>query len=274
VPWIRNLSFVAKSGHIQTTLISLCLAWTVTGAWRRRHFHRVHPAFSTIKSPWRYELVSQLARASSLTCITTAAILHESQWLNVTIVGFAFLLGLVRLAHLQWRHALLHQVNILLAAAWLLLGFADFFPLLDLKYDGAPTAAVLSAFGALTVALVVAAATPREWAPPTAPDNIKMVIPDAKPSPEETCSWLECYLTYGWLNPLMRKGWSHRVKMEDLPPQPSYNDPVLLLHQVVNARGHARRTLRTILHFMGKEIAVMCICELAPKYLGSPLTNL
>jgi len=271
--WIQDAARLARAGHIQITLLLLSLTWTLVSVWRQR---RWGPAYPTLKTanPLRYEFASQFTRSASLICITVEATKSSSQWPNVALLSYVFLLGLVRLVRAQRQDGLLHQVNMLLAAACLLLGVSDMLPLLNLNHQGAPTTAVLGAFGALTVSLGLAAATPRQWTPSPVPDEITGLLPEGHPSLEETCSWLNYYITYNWMNPLMWKGWRHQVTMEDLPTLPSYDDPVFLLHRVVRARGHARSTLQTVFRFMGKEITLMCICKYTPKeprlYVSNP----
>lgn len=160
-----------------------------------------------------YELPSQFARSAALAFTIVAAVRGQSnQWYNVVLLGYAFLLGLTRLANnLQWRHIALHQVNYLIGASLLVFVLGELLPTLVIASSYRPSDMVVGAIVSLSVATLIALCTPREWAPPPVSFDLIQRPADAGPAPEEVCSWWTLYLTYEWLTPLIWKGVSGRL---------------------------------------------------------------
>ena len=208
VPWITGATNLVRTGYFHIALLVISLPWTIASI---RASHRIKVAPSGIKASQisvGYELCSQIARAAALAFIIIAAVMGGGQqWRNIVIIGYAFILGLSRLANdLRWRHTALHQVNFLIGTSLLLLAVEDVLPTLELHSTYRPGAMKIGAIVSLATASLVALWTPREWAPPAVTFELLQRPAEAGPAPEETCSWWNLYLTYEWLTPLVWKG--------------------------------------------------------------------
>lgn len=199
---------MVKTGYFNFAFLVISLLWTLASI---REPYRIKVASSGIKASQistGYELCSQIARAAALAFIIVAAFKEGAhQWHNILTIGYAFVLGLSRLANdLRWRHTALHQVNFLIGTSLLLLAVGELLPTLDLHSTYRPGGMVVGAIASLGAASLVALYTPREWAPPAVGLELLQRSDDAGPAPEETCSWWSLYLTYEWLTPLVWKG--------------------------------------------------------------------
>lgn len=261
VGWISDITHAVATGYLHIAILALSLLWATVGVRRSRHNKPAASNFKASRIDKRYEFASQVARTTALAFTIAAAVTGDfQQWYNVTLVACALLLGLTRLANdLDWRHIALHQVNFLTTASLLLLVAGEVLPMLDLASDSRPTDAAFGAMVSLAAAVVVALCTPREWAPPSVNFELIQRPIDAEPSPEETCSWWTKFLSYGFLNPLVWKGCRRQVDMDELPPLPWYDEPLLLLSRVQDARRKSKSTLTTTLRFMQAELILMVL---------------
>ncbi|CAN8102301.1 unnamed protein product [Discula destructiva] len=249
-----------STGYPHIAILAISVVWLAAAFQRSRHTELAYSNKASRISK-RYELPSQIARSAALAFTVVAAVKGSLElWYYVVLVALAVLLGLSRLANdLRWRHIALHQVNFLNAAALLLLAAAQLLPLLVLDNTYRPSDAVIGALASLGAAVLIALCTPREWAPPAAGFSIAQRSSDAGPAPEETCSWANLYLTFEWLTPLIWKGCRGPVEMDDLPPLPWYDEPLLLLSRVQEAREKSQSTFLTVLRFLKKEISLMVL---------------
>lgn len=67
--------------------------------------------------------------------------------------------------------------------------------------------------------------------------NLEQLKTHEAVSPEESCSWLSYYVSYGWLTRVILNGFSRDLDIEDLPPLPSYDMPLLLFQRLRKMRG-------------------------------------
>lgn len=218
VDWLDNLANAVKSGYFHIALLAISLAWTGASVHYSRQAKNAASHSKASRISLRYELPSQLARSAALTCTVIAAVRgHSDQWYNVVLLGYAFLLGLTRLANnLQWRHVALHQVNFIIGACLLVLATGELLPTLVVDSTYRPSGMAVGAIFSLLAASIIALWTPREWAPPPINLDLMQRSPEAGPAPEEVCSWWTLYLTYEWLTPLVWKGMYFYVFIYDL----------------------------------------------------------
>lgn len=229
--------------------------------------HLVHRSYSKVSVPEGnnasaillfFEIPGQLLRATSLACMIVVAAKESSQWTDVIALAYAFILGLLRLVNdVEWRHVALHHVNFVLVGELLTLVAEELLPYIDADYAKNLSPTLICTISALTVSVLVALITPREWIPPSLDLDISEKIDTREPSPEETCSWLEYYVTYEWLTPLMLRGFRGQVTLEGLPKLPWYDEPGFLLSKILKARQKSKTTLRTLLRFLPTEILTM-----------------
>ncbi|KAK8059557.1 hypothetical protein PG996_009487 [Apiospora saccharicola] len=258
--WAYQIAYVAKTGYIQLAFVVLSVLLVVK--------HLVHRSFSRVTRPegnassisLPFELCSQALRAAALAFMVVAAVRHGANWANVVILAYAFLLGLVRLVNdIEWRHVALHQVNLTLAGAWLVIVVGELLPAVDAGADFGLNTMMICSIATLSAAVFVAVATPREWMPPSLNLDFSEKFGAQKPSPEETCSWLEYYVTYEWLTPLLWKGARRQMTMDELPNLPWYDEPLLLLARIQDARRRSSSTLGTLFRFLPKELFTMAL---------------
>ncbi|OIW32437.1 multidrug resistance-associated protein [Coniochaeta ligniaria NRRL 30616] len=258
--WIDGASRVAKSGYLQSALLVAVSIWAATSAIRQTQTSTVRPSskWSRIRLP--YEISSQISRTAALVFIIIAACQTGGQWLNVAMIGLAFVLGLLRLANdPRWRHSSLHQVNTLLAGSFLLLSTAEILPMIQLSSDHAINKSLLGTVVGLAIANAVALITPREWVPPDVTSVHFRLTPSIEPAPEETCSWFNYFIWYEWLTPTIWKGARKPIEMADLPGLPWYDEPLYLLSEMNTARHNHRKTFRALISFQGRELITMAM---------------
>lgn len=222
IAWIDNVAYAAKSASLHVALLALSLIWTGASLRHSRQGRTATALPKASQISFAYELPSQLARSAALAFTIVAAVRGQSsQWYNVLLLGYAFLLGLTRLANnLQWRHVALHQVNYLIGACLLMLVLGELLPTLVIASTYRPSAMVVGAIVSLVVAILVALWTPREWAPPPVSFHLIQRPADAGPAPEEVCSWWTLYWTFEWLTPLVWKGVSRCLPRCIYGPRP------------------------------------------------------
>ncbi|KAI0014468.1 ABC transporter [Xylariaceae sp. FL0662B] len=256
--WIVDLSQFAGAGYLQLTIVVVSFLFVVR--------HLVHRSYSKISQPednastisLPFELCGQALRATSLAFMIVAAVKEGGKWTNVTVLAYAFVLGLLRLANdIEWRHVALHHVNFVLVGLLLIVAIAELLPFTDANHLQSLSTLMICGISTLAAAVFVALVTPREWIPPSLDLDFSEKIPAREPSPEETCSWLEYYVTYEWLTPLMLRGMRRQVTLEELPRLPWYDEPLLLLSRVREARRKAKSTLWTLIRFLPTELSTM-----------------
>ncbi|WYZ45230.1 hypothetical protein EsH8_VIII_000546 [Colletotrichum jinshuiense] len=265
--WIDDVTQLAESGYLQVLVLALSVLWT---AYRLLH-RRTKPSSSrpdiraaAIRWPW--ELCSQLSRATALASLALAAARGQTPWLNVLVVGYAFVFGLSRLVNdLRWRHVALHQVNFVLAAELLVLAASSVLPCIEASAECAVAAPVRGGLASLAVAVVISVATPREWVPPSLKHELLERYEARGPAPEEICSWGTYYLTFEWLTPMVWKGARREVVLEDLPQLPWYDEPLLLLENIKKARVKGVTTAWTLFYLLRSEVTLMA-CYISSAY--------
>jgi hypothetical protein len=260
IQWVRQLSWIAKTGYLQVFLIAISVLLVTRHLYQRTYSKRPKPHGIASKIPVFFELLNQILRAVSLAGMIVASMHGKiSQWSNVAVLAYAFILGLLRLTNdLEWRHVMLHQVNLSLFGLWVLVIAGEVLPAVDARYDFKQTATMTWSIVSLSASVILSFVTRREWMPPSlelVPGN----WPTRQPSPEETCSWLEYYVTYEWLTPLMWKGARQQMTMEELPNLPWYDEPLLLLSRIQKARKKSTSTFWTLVRFLPTELTTMSL---------------
>ncbi|KAI0022759.1 P-loop containing nucleoside triphosphate hydrolase protein [Xylariomycetidae sp. FL0641] len=253
--WIDGLSQFAKAGYLQVTIVVISFMLLLRYLLRRSYAAISRPEGSASKVSLPAELCSQALRAASLALMIVAATQEGRRWFDVTALAYAFLLGLLRLLNdLEWRHVALHHVNFVLFTLLLVVSAGELLPYIAADHQHHLSPPMLGSVATHAAAVLVAVATRREWVPPSVELGISEKTPAREPSPEETCSWLEFYVTYEWLTPLILKGARRQVAWEELPRLPGYDEPLLLLARILRARRASRSTLGTLLRCLPRDI--------------------
>ncbi|KAL7627671.1 hypothetical protein AAE478_001864 [Parahypoxylon ruwenzoriense] len=254
--WIHVLSSFTSKGYPQLAVLGLSVILICRYAFGRPRAPRPEGNASPMSLP--FELSSQILRAASLVLIIITATRDQAKWTDVIALAYAFILGVSRLAnHIEWRHVALHHVNFVLTGTLLALTTEELLPYIDVNYAKSMDPMIISSISTLAAAVFVALITRREWIPPPSDLVLSKRISAQEPSPEETCSWLEYYVTYEWLTPLMLRGMRRQVTLEELPKLPWYDEPLLLLSRVLEARQKGISTFWTMMRFLPTEIITM-----------------
>ncbi|KAI0387803.1 ABC transporter [Hypomontagnella monticulosa] len=256
--WIYGLSNFAKAGYLQLTIVVASFLVIVRYLLHHPYSKVTRPEGNAHAISLPFELGGQLFRATSLAFMIVAATQSENRWTDAVALGYAFILGILRLINdLEWRHVALHHVNFILTSSLLILVIEELLPCIDVDHTETVSPMVVCSISTLAAAVFVALITRREWIPPSLDLDVSEKIPTREPSPEETCSWLEYYVTYEWLTPLMLRGMRRQMTLEELPKLPWYDEPLLLLARVQEARRKGETTFWTLIHFLPKELAAM-----------------
>lgn len=257
LPWIRHLSGFARTGYLQLTVTVLSALLVLRHLVRRSYSKVTRPEGSASTFSLPFELISQVLRATALAFMIVSAVRHGDKWANVVILTYVFLLGLLRLVNdIEWRHVALHQVNFTIFCAWIIILLGELLPTIAVDWKSSFDPMLTASIASLTAAVLVAFVTRREWVPP----SLDLDLPEnvcSQPSPEETCSWLEYYITYEWLTPLMWRGVRHQMTIEELPQLPWYDEPLVLLRRVQEARKKNQSTIWTLIRFLPRELITM-----------------
>lgn len=255
--WVDELSRAARPGYLQCACFIVSLLVIVKYLISRQKSRISQPEGTSATALLWFEVPSQIFRAASAAFIFAAALQDGSNWPSVVTLTYAFVMGLVRYtSDLEWRHVALHHVNFMLASTLLALSVAHLLPYIDRSHHGELGNMMTYGISSLAAAVFLSFVTRREWVPP----SVDIDSPESRmPSPEETCSWLEYYVTYEWLTPVILRGARTQVTVEDLPRLPWYDEPLLLLSRVQEARRKGKTTFWTLMYLLPKEISTMII---------------
>ncbi|KAF7546072.1 hypothetical protein G7Z17_g8687 [Cylindrodendrum hubeiense] len=259
IEWIDKAQQLAKAGYLQAGLIISTLLWTLFAIADQFEPSAMKPNAKSSKIPLVYEICSQVTRAATLTLLIMGATQTKEQWMDVALIGYTFILGLVRLVdNMRWRHHALYQIHLLLFGEFLIFVAAEILPQLQVNSSYTSNRTVMGAILSLGASIVIALVTPRVWIPPSMELDVHPRAPEAKPTPEESCSLFNYYFTFEWLTPLIWKGSRGPVEMADLPGLPWYDEPLKLLRDIMRARDEMKqKTLWTVLKFQRTELIAM-----------------
>ncbi|ROT40654.1 ATP-binding cassette transporter abc1 [Sodiomyces alkalinus F11] len=267
LPWIESIVAVSEAGHIQCLVMLGSLLWTSFRLLNRAYARRPLPRHVASAIRWPWEACALASRTASLSFLALAAAKGETTWLNAACVTYALAIGLFRLVDdLEWRHIALQQVNFVLIATLLLLAAPTVLPCTNARQACFVEGPLMGALMSLVLSVLVALFTPREWVPPSLRYDLPKGAVDKDPAPEETCSWAQYFLTYDWLTPLIWKGTRGAVTLDDLPRIAWYDDPLLLLSKVKDARAKGKSTFWTLLRLLHEEVTMMA-CFIASAYI-------
>ncbi|KAG4441997.1 hypothetical protein IFR05_002523 [Cadophora sp. M221] len=146
--------------------------------------------------------------------------------------------------------------------SFVLILMSDYLPgvLLHISSVAEPPRVFLTS--TLGLCVLISAFTPQEWASPSV--SLDLIHRDRNdgPSPEETCSYFSYYLSYGWITNVIFKGFWGKLTLDDLPPLPFYDEPLLWLTRIKNARAQGITTLWTLIFLLRAELFKMVLCAI------------
>ena len=144
----------------------------------------------------------------------------------------------------------------LVATVALLLGNVQFLlPMIIFDSNYYPSSIESALLACLAVVVVLVLATPR----PSCPS-----VPDAESdestieeSPEETCSLFSYYCSYEWITYVILRGFQRDLTMDDLPPLPTYDEPLKWLKNIKKQRLRGGKTFHTLYRLLKNEVRTM-----------------
>lgn len=181
-------------------------------------------------------------------------------WKQSFLLSYVVLLGVARFACVPSGKAqgqLYHHMNAMSFVAFLL-ATVQLLPVTIIGSTYRPLPLEIGLFGTLFVAVAVAFATPRPQRPVSLNDE-RLGCPtvEEKASPEETCSLLSYYCSYEWITYVIIRGCRKDLSMEDLPPLPTYDEPLKWLHKMKKQRLRGGKTFRALCRLLSTELRTM-----------------
>jgi ABC-type multidrug transport system fused ATPase/permease subunit len=254
----RDASRLVAEGNfhlacIVLSLIFLSLRFLRTLATRRRRegldVSGQTPRWATKSNstPYAFALPHVVASAAALSLSLKLAIL-KGAWKEAAALGYLFTLDILRFATRDgtWTSAIYHNTNAVAFAITLLGVVQLLLPLAVIGPNEYPLAIESAKLVCLVAVLFIAFISPRPL-----PEK-EFVIEDGSlagtdpVSPEQTSSWFSSYISYGWLTYLIFRGFSKDLSLEDLPPLPSYDAPMLWLTRLVATRMRGGKTAHAL----------------------------
>jgi ABC-type multidrug transport system fused ATPase/permease subunit len=184
---------------------------------------------------------------------------HRGGWKQSILLSYIVLLAILRLCLqgvIHWIHFYRH-LNMMAIVALSLAIVKDLVPMaiVGSTYRPTPLGSASLAFVAAMLAIVLASPRPK---PPMISDA---EIHDAhvNVSPEETCSLFSYYCSYEWITYVILRGCQRDLTMDDLPPLPSYDEPLKWLEKIKRQRQKGGKTFRTLCRLLKTEIqSIIC----------------
>lgn len=206
-------------------------------------------------TPYAFALLHIGAAAAALSLSLELGI-RKGVWKEAAALGYLFILDILRFATRdgKWRSAINRNVNaIAFAITWLEV-VQLLLPLAVIGPREYPSTIESVKLFCLVSILFIASISPHP--PPEREDAIEDAnLSGTGPlSPEQTSSWFSSYISYGWLTYLIFRGFSSDLSLDDLPPLPSYDAPMLWLTRVVAARMRVGKTMHALLTIFRQNI--------------------
>ncbi|PYH94849.1 abc transporter [Aspergillus ellipticus CBS 707.79] len=212
---------------------------------------------SEIKIPLRYAFI-HLTAVIAACCLSWLDIHHGGSWKRSLLLTYVALLGIGRLCcrNYGYRTHLYRHMNTLATGAWILAVVEDLVPVTIVGATYRPSSVGAGIVGCLTAVVTVALATPRPR---------RLVVKDTeteevaveKASPEETCSLFSYYCSYEWITYVILLGCQRDLTIDDLPPLPTYDEPLKWLEKIKRQRLKGGKTFRTLCRMLKTEIHTM-----------------
>lgn len=203
--------------------------------------------------------LAHLVASTGACCLSWIEFHGSGSLKRSTLLTYMALSGIVRICcrtHMCKRQAYIHM-NILATLA-LLLGFAqDLLPMIIVGATYRPSIIRAALLACLAAAVTLFLATPRPR---------RSFVPDVEPeespteediSPEETCSLFSFYFSYEWITYVILRGRQRDLTMDDLPPLPTYDQPLKWLQQTKKQRLKGGKTFRTLFRLLRPEVRSM-----------------
>lgn len=212
-------------------------------------------ATQSIATPYAFALPHVTAAAAALSLSLELAI-REGAWKGAAALGYLFTLDILRFATGggTWRSAIYGNVNAIAFAITLLEVVQLLLPLAVIGPHDYPSTIESAKLVCLVAIIFIASVSPRPLPGRESAIEDASLADTGPVSPEQTSSWFSSYISYGWLTYLIFRGFSKDLSLEDLPPLPSYDAPILWLTRLVAARMRGGKTLHALLTVFNQNI--------------------
>lgn len=176
-------------------------------------------------------------------------------------LSYVALLGMARLACSpnDCQKQMYYHMNAVVTAFFVLAVIQDLLPLVIIGSDRCPSSLDLALLLFLGITVLLAFVTPRPRRATACDEEGYDYIDETEVSPEETCSLFSYYCSYEWITYVILRGCQRDLNMNDMPPLPNYDDPLVWLRKMKQQRLKGGKTFRTLCRLLSSELKVM-IC--------------
>ncbi|RAL05511.1 putative ABC multidrug transporter [Aspergillus ibericus CBS 121593] len=260
----RKASAFVGAGNLHLALLLSSWVVIVLSVSRRyvRHFRAKSRA--PISPQGQPEIVASLpyafahlAAAIAACCLAGTDIHLGGSWKRSLLLTYVVLLGIGRLCCKSYggRQHMYWHMNGVVMGALVLAVTQDIAPMtvIGATYRPSSVGAAIVACLAAVVAIALATPRPRRSVRDTETDELV----EAKVSPEETCSLFSYYCSYEWITYVILRGCQRDLTLDDLPPLPTYDEPLKWLKKIKKQRLKGGKTFRTLCRMLKKDIRTM-----------------
>lgn len=219
--------------------------------------------------PLAYAAAQMLATAVAFSLSLVVAF-QQGPWKEAAALGYLSFLAMARVV--VWsgvgRACIYHHLNAVVLFAAVLEAVELLLPLAMIGSHNAPTRIAKAKLSCLAAVVLISFVCPRP-APGKKPKSLEDAEdhnpnPTTTVSPEETCSWFSFYVSYGWITHVILRGFSTDLAMDDLPPLPRYDAPLIHLRRLCSARqAGAKNTMYTLWSVFRDDIRTIVIWSVA-----------
>ncbi|OOF95218.1 hypothetical protein ASPCADRAFT_147292 [Aspergillus carbonarius ITEM 5010] len=201
---------------------------------------------------------AHLAAATAACCLAWTDIHLGGSWKRSLFLTYVVLLGIARLCCKSYgcRRHLYWHMNAMAVGALVLAVVQDIAPMTVIGATYRPSSVGAAIVACLAAVVAVALATPRPRRS-LVHDTETDELVEAKVSPEETCSLFSYYCSYEWITYVILRGCQRDLTLDDLPPLPTYDEPLKWLEKIKKQRLKGGKTFRTLCRMLKTEIKTM-----------------
>lgn len=206
--------------------------------------------------PLPYALMHLIA-ATGAFCLSWVESHDSGNWKCSALMSYFVALGILRTCCRSHKcKTQLYKHMILVATLALFLGIVqDLLPMIIVDSMYRPGIIESALLACLAAVVIMVLATPRPRCP-LAPD-IESDESFVEESPEETCSLFSYYCSYEWITYVILRGFQRDLTMDDLPPLPTYDEPLVWLKKIKTQRLKGGKTVRTLCRLLKTEVKTM-----------------
>ncbi|RAK78513.1 putative ABC multidrug transporter [Aspergillus fijiensis CBS 313.89] len=202
---------------------------------------------------------AHLAAALAACCLSWLDLRHGGSWKRSLLLTYVVFLGVgyICCKNKGYRTHLYRHMNGVVVAALALAVVQDLVPMTIVEATYRPSSVGAGIVASLAAGVVIALGTPRPRRPLIRDAEIERSVKEENASPEETCSLFSYYCSYEWITYVIFRGCRRDLTMDDLPPLPSYDEPLRWLEKIKRQRRKGGKTFRTLCRLLKTEINTM-----------------